>query len=169
MKKTAVSILVAVLLVLFFAASSFAEIILPSIIGDNMVIQRDKEIIVWGWANPGSRVTVSIGGNSETANTDESGAWRVRLPALNVAGPYSMSISSVSDNIELKNILAGEVWVCSGQSNMEMQVSRVINAEEEIAAADYPEIRLFLIPRSTAHIPQKDVNASWQVCSPETV
>jgi sialate O-acetylesterase len=164
-----IAVILAAFLVFSLAPVIHAEITLPSVIGDNMVLQQGKTIIIWGWADPNDQVTVSIGGNSSEASADENGAWTVRLPALKPAGPYSMKIASGSERIDLENILVGEVWVCSGQSNMEWQVQRSVNGEKEIAAAEYPEIRLFHIPRTTSHTPQQNVTAEWDVCSPETI
>ncbi len=161
--------ILALFMVFSLTDTSLAELMLPSVISDNMVLQQGKTIVIWGWADPGCQVTVSIGGNKNGANADGSGAWRVRLPALKPAGPYTMNITCGSENIELENILVGEVWVCSGQSNMEWILQNADTGKEEIAAANYPEIRLFQIPKVTSHIPQKTVSAQWRLCEPETV
>ncbi len=145
-----------------------ADVTLPRVFGSHMVLQRDAELPVWGWADKGEQITVSIGDASATATADDRGRWAVALPAMPAGGPHSLKVTG-KNAIELTDVLVGEVWVCSGQSNMEWSVSRANNPQEEIAAANWPQVRLFHIPKVPAGTPQTDVNADWKVCSPETI
>lgn len=145
-----------------------ADVRLPNVIDSNMVLQRDAPLPIWGWADPGEKVTVSISGNEATTTADDNGDWSVRLAAMSVGGPHEMTVKG-NNEIVLNNILVGEVWVCSGQSNMQWSTNRADNAEDEIAAANFPKIRLFNIPRVPAGTPQADVEAEWTECTPETV
>ena len=161
--------------VLFFSyLNVFAEVKLPNVFSSNMVLQRDMPAPVWGWAATGEEITVSLSNqNTETIHTDtvkadEKGNWRVVLPATPAGGPYTLSVVG-SNTFELTNILFGEVWVCSGQSNMEWTVNASNNRDAEIAAANYPMIRLFHIPKETSGVPVLDVNAQWRPTAPETV
>jgi sialate O-acetylesterase len=173
-------------LVLSGANSSFADVRLPAIIGDNMVLQRGQAAVIWGWAEPNETITVSWrkpspgGGswNSDSRQTTagKDGKWMVKIEPPTAADsasspqarPYEMTISG-KNTIVLKNILVGEVWICSGQSNMEMGIGLVNNARQEIAAADYPQIRLFHVALRSSGQPQTDVEGSWKVCSPENI
>ena len=117
-----------------------ADVALPRILDSNMVLQCDRPLPIWGWAAPGEEVTVSIAGQKVTAKADQQGHWQVKLAPL-AAGSNPLEMKVAGKNIiELKNILVGEVWVCSGQSNMGMSVSQVTDAEKELAAADHPTI-----------------------------
>ncbi|MCA9449906.1 MAG: sialate O-acetylesterase, partial [Candidatus Omnitrophica bacterium] len=152
------------------AMPAMAEVSLPSIIGSNMVLQRSSEVPIWGWANPGEEVKVEFLGQSPTAKADDNGRWMVHIDTSKTEdfGPHTMTVSS-SNSIELGNILLGEVWLCSGQSNMEWPVNRVDNAEGEILAADYPSIRLFSADHVIASAPQSDVTGEWVECSSKTI
>ncbi len=145
-----------------------ADVKLPNVFGDHMVLQRDAELPVWGWADSGEQVTVSLGDATATTTADDRGQWAVALPKMPAGGPHVLKVSG-SNAIELSDILIGEVWVCSGQSNMEWSVTRSNNPQEEIAAAKWPKIRLFHIPRKAAGTPQDDVDAQWKACSPESI
>lgn len=146
-----------------------AEIRLPSIFGDNMVVQREKPLPVWGWDDPGTEVTVVLDDAKATTTADDEGRWLVTLPARQAGGPVSVTVKG-TDSVTLKNVLIGEVWLCSGQSNMEWRVSLSNNAKEEIAAADHPRLRHIKIPHVPAADPQQDVpSEGWEVCRPETV
>jgi len=142
---------------------------LPAVIGDNMVVQRGTRVPIWGWATPGERVVVRIAGQQATAKTGADGAWQVRLRPLNAAGPYEMTVSGATATLTVKNILAGEVWLCSGQSNMQMATYAAQNAAQEIAAANYPQMRLFVTGYAAVDTPQQDCTGQWVVCSPQTV
>jgi len=157
-------------LLLTSTAAVFADVKLPSIIGDNMVLQRGKKVSIWGWAKPGEEVMTSVSWSSMrwAVKADEEGKWMFKMNPPKTGGPYEMTISG-KNLIKIKNILVGEVWVCSGQSNMQMTVQASNNAKEEIAAAKYPNIRLFSVKRTIALEPQSDCEGSWSECSPETV
>lgn len=165
--NTAIAITVCVLVVV---GPARADVKVPTIFGDNMVLQRDVELPVWGQAAAGEKVTVSIGAASVSATADKNGAWAVKLPAMKCAPKQTGATMTVkgTNTITLKNILVGEVWVGSGQSNMEFPLNGSIGGKEAVAKADLPNIRLYHVPRTKNWYPAKDVKASWKVCSPET-
>lgn len=145
---------------------------LPSVFGDNAVIQRDEAFKVWGEAVPGSTVTVEIGNNSYNTLAGDDGKWELTAEAISALdNPYTMAVSSdAGASLTFNNILAGDVWLCSGQSNMELSLVRADGASEEIASADYPEIRLFSQTKNgTENISGDVINGGWNECSPETV
>ena len=146
------------------------ELRLPAVIASNMVLQRDTSVPIWGYARPGITVSVKFAGQLKTVTAGKDGRWRVELaplPASNV--PHEMLISCGDNTKKLTNILIGEVWLCSGQSNMMWPVNQAANSKQEIAAADHPEIRLFQVERIPAGIPLSTCGGSWQACSPSTV
>jgi sialate O-acetylesterase len=142
---------------------------LPVVIGDHMVLQRDMPVAVWGWAPAGETVNVSFKGQDVSAKADDSGAWRVTLTPLKAdAEPAEMTVTAGGETLTVSDILVGEVWLCSGQSNMEWTVERSDRAEAEIADAKHPLIRHIKSPHLPASLPQQDADARWEVCSPET-
>jgi sialate O-acetylesterase len=150
------------------AVSARADVRLPAVIGDNMVLQRAMATPIWGWADAGETVTVSFLGKSKTAQPDASGKWMLKLDAAQAGGPFEMTIRG-KNQLVLKNVLVGEVWLCSGQSNMQMTVQSSNNSQAEIAAADYPRIRLISVPTKGTQEPQADFKGQWAECSPKTV
>ena len=150
------------------AAPAWADVTLPSVFGSHMVMQRDAELPVWGWADPAETVVITLAGSTAAATADEKGNWMLRLPAMEAGGPHEMTVRG-NNLIRLEDVLIGEVWICSGQSNMEWPVSRADDGEREIAAADYPEIRLFHVPRRPSGQPRWDVDAAWRTCTPDTI
>lgn len=153
---------------LVVAAPAAADVTLPHIFGSHMVLQRDQPIPVWGWADPGEKVSVQIGDQpAVTATADQAGQWRVTLPKMAAGGPFAIKVAG-KNTLTLDDVLVGEVWLCSGQSNMEMVVASCLNPQEEIAAANYPRIRQIAVPKLTASVPARDFPGQWQVCSPET-
>ncbi|MEX0727294.1 MAG: sialate O-acetylesterase [Planctomycetaceae bacterium] len=156
------------LLISACAGPASADVRLPAVVGSNMVLQRDKPIHLWGWASPDEKVTVTLGDESKTTTADAEGNWSVDLNELPAGGPHQISIAG-NNTVTLDNVLVGEVWVCSGQSNMEWGVRSSTNGEQEIANAKYPKIRLFHIPKVPSGTPQDNVNAAWVECSPETI
>jgi len=150
------------------SAPAAADVRLPSPFGDHMVLQRDLPIPVWGWADPGEQVTVTLASQSRTTAADPSGRWSVRLDPLKAGGPHVLKVQG-RNTIERQDVLVGEVWLCSGQSNMAMTVSGCLNFQEESKAADFPGIRMFTAARKTAGEPQTDVPGEWKVCTPQTV
>jgi len=156
--------------VTLLSAVAGADIRLPAIIGDNMVLQCNKKVSIWGWADPGEKVGVSVSWHRMkwAVTADGDGRWRFTMAAPDVGGPYQITLTG-KNTITLRNILVGEVWVGSGQSNMQMSVRSSAHAENEIANATYPKIRLFTVERTVADTPQQDCTGSWVECSPETV
>ncbi len=153
---------------LVFGSSAWAEVWLPSVLSDHMVLQRDEPVPVWGRAAPGETVTVSIDEQRTTTTADQAGRWRVDLSAMSAGGPFTMTVVG-SNTLTLEDIYIGEVWLCSGQSNMQWTVSNSGNPKEEIGSADWPLIRMYTAKRTRAAEPKDDVVGSWQVCSPQTV
>jgi sialate O-acetylesterase len=145
-----------------------ADVRLPRIFGNQMVLQRDLPVRVWGKADPGEKVTVSIGKNESSATADEQGKWKVELPPLAAGNPVEVKVSG-KNTITLRDVLVGEVWVCSGQSNMGMTVQGAADAKQEIAAATHPQIRLFAVPLIPSAKPADDCDAYWKECTPESV
>jgi sialate O-acetylesterase len=156
-------------MLLVFAAGSFADVRLPAVISDNMVLQQGAEIPIWGWAEAGERIQVNIlsHGGSYATVADDNGRWMVKVRPLKSGAPLEMTIRG-KNTIRIKNVLVGEVWVCSGQSNMAWSLERADNPEQEIAAAAYPKIRLFTVERNASGSPLNDCVGTWSECSPET-
>ncbi len=153
---------------LLIALSDYAEVKLPAIFGDHMVLQQGSALPVWGWAERGDTVTVSVAGQRVTTTAGGDGKWRVNLEPLNVSGePTELTVVG-KNTITLKDVLIGEVWVCSGQSNMEWPLNATFNAKEESARARFPQIRFFKVAHKVAFEPQADCEGSWVVCTPET-
>jgi sialate O-acetylesterase len=140
---------------------------------DHMVLQRDQPLPVWGWAAPGRVVTVEVGPHSARTRTNEEGRWRLTLTPLESGkAPIKMTVKAGNEKIRLSDILVGDVWLCSGQSNMEMSVSQSADGAAEIKAASHSNIRLFNVSRPVDPIgvdPQDDLFGQWQVCSPDTI
>jgi len=151
--------------------AALADVTLPAVINHNMVLQRDQALPIWGWADADEAVNVALGDNSATTKADAQGNWSVKLKPMQADGGKTAHtlIIKGKNEIKLQNILIGEVWVCSGQSNMEWSVSGTLNAQKEIEDANHPAIRLFQVPKRPASQPEKDVRANWVVCSPQTV
>ncbi|MFW6163602.1 MAG: sialate O-acetylesterase [Planctomycetota bacterium] len=150
------------------AATAAADVRLPAVFGDRMVLQQGRPVPVWGWAKPGEAVTVTIAGQTRSAEADAEGAWAVELAPLKPGGPHEMTVKGTNE-LTVGDVLVGEVWLCSGQSNMAMTVGRSRNAAQEAAGATYPQIRHFRVGRRSAAEPQQDCKGSWAVCSPKTV
>lgn len=147
-----------------------AAVTLPKIFTSNMVLQRDKEIKIWGWADKGESITVRFNGQSVRSKADKNGNWTVTLKPMTHGGPFEMKISGKKNVIDLANILIGDVYICSGQSNMEWTINNTNNTEKEIAESNYPQIRLFTVTKATAYQPQKDIEGGeWLECNPKTV
>ena len=151
-----------ILYLLTAACALHAAVKLPALISDHMVLQQGIPVRVWGAADPGETVKVEFQGQSVSVKTAENGKWTAWLKPLVTGGPLDMTINSSV----IKDVLVGEVWVGSGQSNMEFKLQTAVNHDEEIAAADYPMIHLFLVKKAVADQPAEDVTGAWQVCSP---
>ena len=164
------SVLQVILFMLLAAASASAAVSVPSIIGDHMVLQAGKPLPIWGKADPGESVSVTFMGNSVKAVADADGKWMVKMPKLPRTGvPAEMTIAGKDNVLTIKDILVGEVWIGSGQSNMQWSVKDSNNAREEMAAARFPEIRLFYVERTVASTPQYDCKGEWKACAPDTI
>lgn len=151
-------------------ATAYADVKLPAVIGDNMVLQQGVQVPIWGWAEPQERVEIRLANQTGSYATvaDKDGRWIINLQPLEPGRSLEMTVRG-NNRIEISNVLVGEVWVCSGQSNMQWPVQRANDAEKEIAAADYPKIRLFTVQRDTSGQPINDCVGAWTECSPETV
>jgi len=156
---------------LFFAASAAgAAPVLNPIFSDHGVLQRGRPISVWGTASPGERVDVTLGSASASATADRAGSWHVALPAMPAGGPFTLAASSASGRAAANDMLVGDVWLCSGQSNMELQVSRALNSYNDTQSANDPQLRVLTVPRRTAAAPQATIpGLAWQVVTPATV
>lgn len=165
-----------VIMMLCAVASAGADVRVAAVFTDGMVLQRETNVPIWGWAMPGEIITVDADwdGPVRRVTTDDRGRWRTDLPTPEAGGPYTISIQG-DTRITLSDVLIGEVWLCSGQSNMEMPLGNirpgytgVDNAEEEIAQAAHPSIRLLTVPNTVSLHPRSGLQMTWQTCSPET-
>ena len=171
MRKGTLLVPAAALLILLAltAHQARAEVKLPAVIDSHMVLQRDARLPIWGWADPSEEVVVQLDDDVATTKADDQGNWKVTLKPKKADDKPHRLIVKGSNTIELEDVLIGEVWVGSGQSNMEWQLASTHGAKEAIAAAGRPQIRLFHVPKVTAMEPARVVDADWRVCSPETV
>lgn len=147
-------------------AANYAQIKMPSFISDNMVLQQKFEAPIWGWAEPGTQITITPSWTNTIyqSSADYNGDWFVRIATPSAGGPYSIIINKDT----LTNVMIGEVWLCSGQSNMQWALKQSENADEEVQKADYPGIRLFYAARDHARLPNKDVYGQWDECTPKS-
>lgn len=161
-------ILFAVLFVVPLALQ--AQLRLPALFDDNMVFQRNTQAPVWGWAYPGAEVSIRASWNDEEVKVKASsmGTWSADLHTPDAGGPYTVTVKSESELV-LDNVMVGEVWICSGQSNMEWSMSAAADGREDIAAANIPGLRLFHVPKAGADYPQSIGEGSWKVTTPESV
>jgi len=161
-----------IILVVLIAAqatgSASADVTLPAVFSDHMVLQHGRPLPIWGWAEAGEKVTVSIAGRSASERAASDGRWEVRLAALAPGGPHVLTVKG-ANSLTIGDVLIGDVWLCSGQSNMAMAVRSAMNSEQEQAAANYPQIRHFKTASLAIPEPQDRCEGSWAVCSPETV
>jgi sialate O-acetylesterase len=145
----------------------FADPVLPTLISDHMVLQQGREIHIWGKADAGETVTVSLAGHVATTTADDRHHWSVRLPVLSAGGPFTLTVQG-NKKIEIKDVMVGEVWIASGQSNMTFSLEAAEGAATEVPKADYPQIRLFTVPRKIALSPQEDtLPTGWKICTPD--
>lgn len=148
---------------------AFADVKLPAVLGSHMVLQRDQPLPVWGWAEKGEEVTVTFAGQTKTATADDKGNWKVTLDAVKAnAMPQSLTVKG-KNTVDLTDILVGDVWIGSGQSNMEWPLTATQKSKEAIEAANHPNIRLFHVPKVQVKEPAQDVKAAWVACDPKTV
>ena len=145
-----------------------ADVKLPAIISDNMVLQQETAASVWGWAEPGEKVSVKFADQSAEATTGADGKWKAKLAGLKAGASGEMTITG-KNTLTIKNVVAGEVWVCSGQSNMEWKVAASKDPAEEAKAADFPMIRMYTVTKTPKFDPAEDTVGKWEVCTPQTV
>lgn len=162
------TLLVVTSALLSLAATARADVKLPAIFGNHMVLQRDAAVPVWGTAAPGEEVTVAIAGQTASAKAGADGKWSVKLTKLAADGPQTLTVKG-KNTVTFSDVLVGEVWLGSGQSNMAMTVNRAKDYEQEQAAAKFPEIRMFTESSAAATTAQTEGKGEWVVCSPETV
>ena len=153
---------------LFIAPGISANISLPDIISDNMVLQQGVSPQIWGNADPGEKIRIAFDKQSTDIVADNQGKWSIKLNPVKAGGPYKLDITG-NNIIKIDNIAVGEVWVCSGQSNMQWNVGGSINPQKEIAELEYPMIRMFTAQRTVADRPMANAKGSWAVCKPDTV
>jgi len=168
MKKPIYQLLIICLLLLIIPEFLLAKVRLPRLVSDGLVLQRDTKLVIWGWASPSEKVKVEFIGKTFQTKADKQGKWNVELPPIAAGGPYSMKVNE----IEIHNILFGDVWLCSGQSNMELPVRRVLDLYNiEIQQVNNPNIRLFRTSvRKDFQIPQTDYqDGSWLEATPENI
>lgn len=153
----------------FFSISAKAEVTLPSLLADHMVVQRGLPVHVYGMAAPNESVAVTFRGETQSTAADTLGRWSLYLSPGEAGGPFQMLVKG-TNTIQLNDILVGDVWVASGQSNMEFPMTSLANPAPEIAAAQYPKIRIFRVEHRPSDYPRRDVEAkTWAVCTPENV
>ncbi|GAB3313286.1 sialate O-acetylesterase [Larkinella ripae] len=153
---------------ILMAFQTWADVRLPKVFGSHMVLQRQKPIPVWGWADPGEKVSVQFNNQTKTAKADKTGKWLLRLDPAEAGGPFSLTVRGKKNTVAFDDVLVGEVWVCSGQSNMEWNLKSSRDAAKEISEANYPQIRHFKVPHDLSLTPKDDVLGSeWKACTPE--
>ncbi len=162
------SIFCTLVLTLFSASFANADVKLPAIFGSHMVLQQKQQNPIWGKADAGEKVTVTVKDQSHSATADNKGYWRVKIDALPVGGPYTITVSG-KNKIVFEDVLVGEVWVCSGQSNMSFAVRSGNDADLETLTAKFPNIRLITVPQVGTQEPQETFNGKWEACTPESV
>ena len=148
------------------SVSALADIKLPALISDNMVLLQDSKANVWGTADPGEKVTVKVGDKSVTGTAGDGGKWSVKLEGLTPGSGKDMTIAG-KNTLTVKNVAVGEVWIASGQSNMEFGLKGALNGEQEIAAAKFPDIRVFTVTKKGSATPLDDCTGKWEIATPE--
>lgn len=149
--------------------SMHAQLRVAAAFSDHMVLQRNTAVPVWGWAAKGEKVTVTFHGQSKQAVAGKDGRWQLYLNNEAAGGPYTLSVKGKKNSVELKDVLVGEVWICSGQSNMEWPLNATLNAEKEMAGAAYSQLRQLKIEHSVSVVPEEDCKtAGWEVCTPSS-
>lgn len=172
------------ILLIFLAMTAFilpkeqakSKIVIPALFSDNMVLQQQSNVSFWGKGNPGDKIIVKASwGNTAKTTVGSDGSWNVKIKTVKAGGPYTVDLTVGDSSVVYKNVMLGEVWLCSGQSNMEMPLegwgtNKVVhNSAEEIKNADYPNIRLFTVARAFSAKPEFNCVGSWSECSPKTV
>ena len=151
------------------ALPAVAEVHLPKTFSDNMMMQRDLPVRIWGWADAGEEVSATLGGMTASTKANNQGQWSLELPALKEGDGLELTVKG-TNNLTLKNILVGDIWVCSGQSNMEMSLKGCLGSSDDIKAANLPKIRRIKFNHVQSGMPELEapIQSPWQVCSPET-
>src|SRR5688572_2840750 len=173
------SMLIGTVAILALVTSAQAEIRLPKLFGDHMVLQQKTEANLWGWAEPNEEVKVTLGEATATTKADSDGKWKTKLKTPAAGGPHELTFKGANE-ITLKDVYIGEVWIASGQSNMEWSVAASANPMEEAASANHPTIRMIKVQRIPAENPVDDIpidpgtkkttpTSGWSVCAPDTV
>jgi sialate O-acetylesterase len=152
----------------FLPFAALADVKLPAMFSDHAVLQREMPVPVWGWADPGEEVTVSIAGQTKKATADDKGKWSVKFDPLSVGEPLTLVVEG-KNRLERKDILVGEVWVCSGQSNMEWTVANATNPDLELSAANHPNIRVITITGLGSQTPVEDCNGQWEPATADSI
>lgn len=150
------------------APAARADVTLPNIFSDHMVLQRDLKDPVWGWAEPGEEITVSIAGQTHETKAGEDGSWRVVLDPMPAGGPHALAVKGKNE-VKFHDVLVGEVWICSGQSNMQWSVDISNDPDLEALSASYPNIRFVSVPQVGTQEERKNFDGKWEACTPETV
>ncbi len=153
---------------LTFGPAARAEVRLPKVFSSHMVLQREMPLVIWGWAQPGETVNVELATEKQQTTANDKGEWKVTVPAMKAGGPYTLTVTG-SNTVRFDDVMLGEVWLCSGQSNMEMGIGMVQHGKEEIAAANNPGIRLLMVPNRWTPEPQNDMAGTWKLCNPQTI
>jgi sialate O-acetylesterase len=171
--RTKVSIIIISILFILNGVG-FGDIRLPRIFGDKMVMQRDMALPVWGWADANESITVTLADNTVQTTANSKGEWKVKMPPMKAGGPFELTVKG-KNSVRLTDILIGEVWICSGQSNMEWYLISVKNSQQEVAEANYPQIRIFKVNKQTSGLPLTEFMSrqcwmdTWRICNPENI
>ncbi len=168
---TVLSFVIFFLLLFFHTSIAFGDVTLNNLFTDNMVLQQQSDMAVWGWAEPGEKVEVKASWQwlfGVKTVADKDGKWKTKIPTPKAGGPYTVTVKGKDNTIKLQNVMTGEVWLCSGQSNMWLPLRRCDDAETEITNANYPDIRFFTVPQVAKNDPQENCTGKWEICIPET-
>ena len=156
------------LLFITCATLAQADVRLPALISDHMMLQRQMPVRIWGWADPGEKIVVTFQQQTAETTAGANGKWQAFLKPLGTGAAADLQVAG-KNTVTVHDVLVGEVWVSSGQSNMEWPISKTNNAEQEIAASNHPNLRFFLVKKAVADQPAEDVQGAWVVSSPETI
>ncbi|WP_415910939.1 hypothetical protein [Oleiharenicola sp. Vm1] len=156
------------LLALTGAASARADVSLPHLFSDHMVMQCDAAVPVWGWAAPGERVRVAFAGQTKETTADRAGQWSLKLDPLAAGTRGTLTVQAANQRL-IEDVLVGEVWLAAGQSNMQLRIDEAAEAAEAVATADLPQVRMFTVARRAAESAATDCDGQWIVCQPDTV
>ncbi len=169
------NLIIIIMLFSFCGQEKKVKLTLPSIFNDNMVVQRNTSVPFWGQGNPGTQIKIKASwGNQVRTQVNKDGSWETNIPTPSAGGPFQITVENTNQKTIFNNVMSGEVWLCSGQSNMEMPLKgwpprdTILNSEKEINQADYPQIRLFTVEKKIATQPKKNCQGSWQLCKPST-